>query len=92
MTIVSNYQWREFLHSHEVPESILQDQFDWIDADSIYAENFLKYKGQYYCLADFMQTPMDYWHGIYTDSVFSGVLIRVSDCGDFYQIATSIQD
>ena len=92
LTITSNNHDRLFLYGHELPEDVKSD-YDYLE--DIDSENFIKYRGVYYSLSDFMridhgnQDPdLAYWDGVRSDSFFSGVLIKLSDCGDSYQIAT----
>ena len=82
MNIISNHQWRNFLYWYELPEKAKAD-LDYASED----EAFLKYKGNYYALNDFMRGSLiEGWHGHSPDSFFSGVLIRLSDDGYQYQI------
>ena len=100
MEIITNYHWRNFLYGYELPESALAD-FDWLD--NAESESFIFYRGNYYHLSEFMVVnkygipivdgqPVSFldWHGYFADSFFSGVLIRVSDDGEQYQVATYI--
>lgn len=87
MSITTNNQWRNFLYRDEVPAKILADDFAWCDSD----DGFLKYRGRYYHLEEFMRSEHFVgWHGYNSDSFFSGVLIRLSRDGEQYQIATYI--
>ena len=103
VTIISNYQWREFIGFWELNASqqaeIWNQGFDYLD--DIESEYFINYRGRWYHLSDFMSlhnkvhcpNPPDFmvgWDGYHSDSFFSGVLIKVSDCGDAYKIATYI--
>ena len=95
MNIISNYHWHNFLYGYELPETIRAD-FDYIDVDEFDSHGFIKYKGIYYDAGEFMRcddspdNEISTWHGYHADSYFSGVLIRCSDDGDQYQIATYI--
>lgn len=92
MEIKSNHQWRGFLYRDEIPESVLDSDFDYLEPDEI--DGFIKYKGQFYHLSEFMCVPDNAfpgdWQGYASDSAFSGVLVRVSQDGEQYQIATYI--
>ena len=94
MQIITNNQWRDFRYSYEVPDSVMNDQFDYVDTcDTV--DGFFEYRGHWYCMDDFMRidesmTSFKGWHGYRSDSYFSGVLIRVSDDGEQYQVATYI--
>ena len=89
-TVQSNNQWRDFLET--VPEKIMSD-FDHLSDSDAY-DGWILYRGVYYHLSDFMSTqgftdePVAKWHGYAGDSFFSGVVIRVSDDGEQYQIGT----
>ena len=93
LKIVTDHKWKQFRYRDEVPKGILKSQFGWTDegheANGDYSDGFICYKGYWYHLADFMRsTTVEGWHGYHGDSYFSGVLIRVSDDGETYQIAT----
>jgi hypothetical protein len=88
MNVTTNYHWRDFLYRHEVPESVLTSEFDWLDEDE--QSGFLRYRGAWYHLSMFMRTAIDGWHGVHNDSAFSGVLIEVSRDGEQYRIGTAI--
>jgi len=98
--IISNYQWRNFLYGHELPASVRGD-FDYMNDEEFYSHNFIKYKGHYYDVSEFMLYKHEcsdevknqdhskwQWQGYQSDSYFSGVLIRYSDDCEQYQIAT----
>lgn len=100
ITITTNNHWRNFLYGYELPEKVKPD-FDWIDKEVFECSRFLKYRGWYYTLEDFMSIHnkihypnppvwMKRWDGYNSDSFFSGVLIKISDDGEQYKIATYI--
>lgn len=94
MEIITNNQWRDFLYGYETPESVLESDFDYLE-ESEQTDGFIKYRGNYYHISQFMILPdtcdiPDTWQGIEQDSAFSGVLVRISDDGEQYQIATFI--
>lgn len=90
LEIRTNHHWRQFLYRNEVPQAILDSDLNWCDDE----DNFIKYNNWYYSLSEFMRVDENNpfhsldWHGHKGDSYFSGVLIRVSDDGEEYQIAT----
>ena len=95
--IRTNHNWRKFKYRDEVPAKVLASQFDWTDKAHAehddYSDGFICYRGTWYHMADFMRVDggpdeMATWHGYHGDSYFSGVLIRISDDGEEYQIAT----
>jgi len=92
--IITNHQWRDFVYRWDVPDKVLADQFDYQDPEET-TDGFFKYKGYWYHLDMFMRfsylgpkNAMNDWHGYHSDSYFSGVLIRLSDDGEQYQVAT----
>ena len=53
--------------------------------------SFFRYRNWVYSLDQFMVNNHDDfkdWHGHHGDSFFSGVLIKLSDCGDAVKVAT----
>ena len=85
MNIITNNQFREYIYSNDVPESVLKDQFDWMDNPDEWT--FIKYRGSYYTLDDFMQVDKNNetlkgWDGVSSDSFFSGLLIKFDDTGE----------
>lgn len=98
MEIITNYQNRHFLYGYEIPESVLNSDFDYLSEDER-NDGFMKYKGRYYHVSEFMRTEsMDMenrlfpspWQGYHSDSAFSGVLVSFSRDMETYQIATYI--
>lgn len=102
LAIKTNNHWRQFKYRYEVPAKVLADQFDWTDKDhekhGDYSDGFIQYHGHWYHLGDFMAVdyttprrsddPFKDWQGYAGDSYFSGVVIKVSDDGEEYQIGT----
>ena len=93
MEITTNNHWREFKYSYEVPTDVIEwkDHLDEIDRH----DGWINYRGHWYHISDFLRISnasdeMSEWHGYSSDSFFSGVLIRLSDDGESYQIATYI--
>ena len=93
LTIKTNRQWRDFTYRYDVPEKVLDSDFDYLDAEET-VDGFFQYRGVWYHLDGFMRLSTDApegmqgWSGYVSDSFFSGVLIRLSDDGEQYQIAT----
>lgn len=84
--ITTNHHWHEFLSWYDLTEK------ETLDAD-VHRDDgiYMRYRGWVYSLDEFMNLGVpDGWHGVHSDSFFSGVLIRVSDDGEMYQIATYI--
>jgi len=82
-TITTDNKWREFRYRYEVPEKVLDSEFDWLDKDV--DDGFIYYKKRWYHLNEFMlSSHFTDWNGYHSDSFFSGTLIKVSkDCDEF---------
>ena len=93
MKIYTNHHERQFAYSNEVPEDVLDSQFDYQDREDGF-DGFFKYRGYWYHLDGFMRCPNGMfegkWNGYTSDSFFSGVLIAISDDGETYKVATYI--
>ena len=69
-----------------------QEEFDYLDWDAIEAGSdsatFFRFKGQLYDLGEFLLTGQfvagfpNGWDGYYSDSYFSGTLVRFTDNGE----------
>jgi hypothetical protein len=89
LTIKTNNQPRRLFFACELsqPERAkLRQEYDWMDANEFdHSCSFFKYRGQYHSLSDFMRNTnpdgiFKGWHGITSDSCFSGLLIKL--CGN----------
>ena len=93
LQIRSNKHWRNFLYGYELTSKEKED-FDWIDQEEIETQSFLKYKGFVYSLDNFMtidrNAALADWDGYAGDSYFSGVVIKLSEDGEQYQVGTYI--
>ena len=91
MEIKTNNQWREFITWHDLTEKE-QQEFDYMDTEEQENSTFLRYRKWVYSLDCFMRTNKESWSygwdGYSSDSFFSGVLIKLSDDGSMYKIAT----
>jgi hypothetical protein len=93
--VKTDRKWKQFRYRDEVPESVLEDQFDYLDEDEAF-DGFFQYHGHWYHLSDFMRIPPGFglpyeeWDGYASDSYFSGVLIKVSSDGEEYMVGTYI--
>lgn len=88
--IITNHHWRQFKYRYEVPQSVLDDQFDYHGPDDG-LDGFIHYRGTWYHLDQFMRlenTPG--WDGGHGESYFSAVLIKLSDDAEEYQIALQL--
>ena len=90
--IYTNNHQRQFLYFYELTEKE-KKELDWIEDDTA---SVFRYRGNVYSLDEFVRIdknnpfyPLGY-HGYHSDSYFSGILIKVSDDGESYQVATYI--
>lgn len=92
LIIKTDNRWKDFKYAYEVPKRVLKNQFDWMDNPDEYT--FLRYKGHWYSLSDFMRISPDApaafrkYDGVAADGFSSGVLIKISRDGEQYKIAT----
>ena len=96
MKIKTNNTERSFLYAWDVPKKVLQGQFDYLENPD--EHTFLKYKGHWYELGDFMRVPEGStlhekgYNGYHSDSFSSGVAIKLNEDGETYKIATYMQE
>lgn len=80
MKIVTNNQPRENLTWRQLTPKE-QNEFDYFDPSNI--GNFFRYKGAVYDLGEAMRIEgIADWQGCYSETAFSGVLIKVSSDGE----------
>lgn len=89
--IKGNNHWIEIISFWELTEKEQNEIRD--NYEDIQNSSFFWYKGRVYDLSDFMRltngNPFSgEYHGYHADSFFSGILIRLSDCGDCLQAYT----
>lgn len=85
-TIKTNHVPRFTIDACELSEDE-QKEFDYLDWDAIKAGNdsreFMRYKGELYDLGEFMRCPntawFKDWDGYFSDSAFSGIVIKWAD-------------
>ena len=86
MKIITNNHWRQFKYRNEVPESVLADQFDYQDEEDGY-DGFFQYRDSWYhldyfmCIENHPDAEFSKW-----DGHASGVVIRLADNGEEYQV------
>ena len=85
MEVKTNHQWRQILHWHDLTEkeqSELKDSYSTVE-DSV----FFRYNGLIYDLSDFQRANIvPGWDAVKTESFFSGMVIKASDCGEAIKI------
>ena len=93
MEVITNHHWRPFKYYQDFSEkeqNEIDDSYDWMSQEERETADWIEYRNRVYCTQDFMADRNDRfpgWHGYLTDSFFSGLLIKLSDCGDAYKIA-----
>jgi len=105
--IITNWHKRELKYLFELDakdQETVKDQYDWMDEEELDCAQFIKYRGCWYGLCDFMNVHNKFWNpnppawlkrwdGYLSDTFFSGVVIRyVKDdwIEDLVQIGTFI--
>lgn len=82
-TIKTSKVARLLKYRDEVPQKVLDNEFDWLDEDTI--DGFICYKKEWFHLSQFMTLDKDSdfnkegYDGYHGDSYFSGTLIRIVD-------------
>ena len=89
LTIRTNGHYRKILDWSELNEKE-QEEYAYLEEEGFCG--FFRYKGWTYFLGDFMRigndAPFTGWDGYHSDSFFSGVLVKYSNCGDAVKVAT----
>ena len=92
MNIITNNQPRPLMYLCDFSESEqaqIRKDFDWMDPMDLECNyGFFKYRGRIFHLGDFMRTPaesisaLQHWEAYFTDSYFSGTVVRLveDDC------------
>lgn len=86
MEIITNHQPRHLIYGFELTEK-QKGYFDYLDAEELDNSQFFKYKGSIYSLDQFMRYDCDGWHGCHSETYFSAILIKLSDCGEAVTVA-----
>jgi len=95
LTIKTDNKWKPFKYRDEVPASVLEDDFDYLDEEEGY-DGFFQYRDVWYHVSEFMRIypgaprRMYEWDGYLSDSYFSGIVIKVSEDGEEYKVGTYI--
>jgi len=78
MDITTNNKPRALLDWQELTDAE-RAEMDWSGPDA--GDSFFRYRGTVYAVGEFMRAPetLPGWHGVHSDSYFSGVLIRLPD-------------
>ncbi len=88
MKITTNNQYRPILHWHELTE-IEQKELDMYE--DVQESSFFRYRDWCYDLCDFWRTDSndhwkEKWDGYKTDSYFSAILVKYSECGEAVRV------
>lgn len=80
MQIITNNIPRQLIYGYELSD---KEKTDFNYLDDIDSNNFVRYKGFIYDVGEFMSTynidSLKDWDGYFSDSYFSGVLIKIID-------------
>tara|TARA_R100001163_G_C4923888_1_gene102894 strand:- start:25 stop:333 length:309 start_codon:yes stop_codon:yes gene_type:complete len=96
-TIITNNHERYFKYGCEVPQPTL-DWYNWLDEDSKH-DGWICYRGHWSHISDYLAihnpihnpNPPEWlkkWDGAKAESLSVSTLIKVSDDGETYRIAT----
>ena len=84
-TVITNNQPRDIIYGFELTEKE-SAEFDYYSSDELNSASFFRYRGQVYDMGQFMRTSGELsaqgWHGIATDTYFSGTVVRIDPDGE----------
>ena len=86
MDIRTNHKPRALLTRDDVPDQVLESQFDWLDPETY--DGFIHYLNTWYHLSEFMRVQPEGnlallgFDGYAGDSYFSATLIKIVDQGE----------
>lgn len=100
LKIITDHKWKPFRYRYEVPQKVLDSEFDYQDPEDT-LDGFFCYRKVWYHLDQFTvniapwgclsaESPLMQWDAHLSDSFFSGVVIRVSEDFEEYQVGTFI--
>ena len=79
MEIITNNKPRHLIYGYDLPAKVRSD-FDYLNDEELDCSNFVRYRGQYYDLSQFMRSDsVTGWDGVAGQSYFSGVIIKIVD-------------
>ena len=91
LALVTDHKWKQFKYGYEVPESVRKSEFDYLE-DAEGQDGYFKRKGDWHHLSQFTSLPKESdlgergWQGILHYSMSNGLVIKVSDDGEEYQV------
>ncbi len=81
---ITNNHWHDFDY---LPETE-RENFEHLSDFELACDSFLKYRGNYYHISDFLTCSDDDWDGIFHETNMTATVIRLDDYGTSYQIGT----
>jgi hypothetical protein len=94
MRYTTDHKWKSFKYRYEVPQAVLDSDFDYQDAEETF-DGYFRYRNVWYHLDGFMRSDDGHFsdapiriHGFASDSAFSGVGIEISSDGETYRVTT----
>jgi len=89
MEIKTNHHYYPLLYFYELPEKIQKEMKEnHLNEEYIEGTRFLKYKGTFYALHDFINSSLSKWDGILHINPYKAILIKLSNCGEAVKVAT----
>lgn len=89
IVVTCNPVWRPFVFRRDVPRDVIKSQFKHLDDDDDF---YFKYREYWYHVSDFMlfkegkPDAFRNWDAYFSESYFSGVLLKLSKNGEMYQV------
>jgi hypothetical protein len=91
ITVKTDNKWKELKSGDDIPDKIWEKEFDYLKEFERASNRFFKYRKVWYDTGEFMRVdnmpndnPLSKWHGYYSDSFFSGVVIKLDFSDDRY--------
>lgn len=92
ITIKTNWQARQIIYGYELTETE-RKEFDYLEGESLDTNSFFRYKGVVYDLGQFFtlergknscfsDDKFAKFDGYMSDSYFSGILVKYTNCGE----------
>jgi hypothetical protein len=85
--IITDNKWKAFLYGYELTNAE-RKKFDYMDAEEIDCAVFFRYRKSVYCLHEFERSNYNNYTGQLTETFFSAILVKVSEDGEYYKVAS----
>lgn len=91
ISLTSDNRWKDFIYGYDVPKRVRDSDFDYLD-DAEDTDGYFKYKGTWHHLSQFERVPPGTefaklgWGGVLHYSMSNGLVLKVSDDGEQYQV------